>query len=514
MPQARIVLDETRHCTEPVAAEAERRVLAGLDPEQLAGWTARRLRSRLRAAVLAAEAALDAEHTVERERTARDARRVSVRPEPDGMESLWALLPAEQLRTFTVGLDLLAARQREVDRASGVVRTADQRRADLLALLPGLALHALDGTAPPAGGGHPSVVVHVHVPMATALGLSDEPGDLAGYGPISAGTVRLLLPDARLRRVLVEAGTGKPLHADSRTTAPASTRASVAAPGGVPAPEPAAGRADDPQDAGLQGRGERDSGTHTARQAVARDTTTDRPERAVAATTTGRAECLAAATTSDRPERASAATTSDRPERPAAATTTGRADRADRAERAAAARSTDRALREALLGMLEDRPFLLDETPEPQYRPSRPLRRLVHLRDQHCCGPGCSRTVRSDDLDHRVPWPLGPTSAANLAPLSRRCHRAKTTAWSLRREPDGSHRWTSPVGRQYLVPPPWRPPPEPRLPRPLVATAGRPPPVDSADDGLSDQLDVPPPPEPRPEQTAPRTAPGDDPPPF
>ena len=64
------------------------------------------------------------------------------------MGSLWALLPAEQLRAFTVGLDVLAARQQHADRAAGVDRTADQRRADLLALLPALALHALDGTTP------------------------------------------------------------------------------------------------------------------------------------------------------------------------------------------------------------------------------------------------------------------------------------------------------------------------------------------------------------------------------
>ena len=204
LPQARIVL-ETRHCTQPVAADAERRVLAGLDAGQLSGWTARRLRSRLEAAVLVAEAELEPEHTAERERSARDGRRVSVRPEPDGMGSLWALLPAEPLREFTDGPDLLVARQREVDRAAGVARTADQRRADVLAGLPALALRALDGTAPGAGGGHPSVVVHVHLPVAKALGLSEEPGDLVGYGPVSAGTVRLLMPAARLRRVLVDA---------------------------------------------------------------------------------------------------------------------------------------------------------------------------------------------------------------------------------------------------------------------------------------------------------------------
>ena len=134
-----------------------------------------------------------------------------------------------------------------------------------------------------------------------------------------------------------------------------------------------------------------------------------------------------------------------------------------RAYSAGEADRVQRALREALLDMVEERPFLLDETPEPQYRPSAPLARLVQARDQHCSAPGCSRPSR-DDLDHRVPWPLGPTSAANLAPLSRRCHRAKTTMWSLRRDPDGSHTWTSPVGRTYTVPPPWRPPPEPRVP--------------------------------------------------
>ncbi len=420
VPQARIVLEETRHCTEPVAAAAERRVLAGLDVAQLAGWTARRLRSRLKAAVLAAEAALEPEHTSERERTARASRRVTVRPEPDGMASLWALLPADQLRTFSIGLDLLAARQRDADAAAGIERTADQRLADLLALLPSLALHPLDGTTAPADGSHHSVVVHVHVPMATALGLSDEPGDLAGYGPISAGTVRLLLPDARLRRVLVDACSGQPLHVDARTTAPARRRARPTS----PTTSPTASRTVDPA-AGV-------TASPTACSPASRPVsptagvTTSPPATSPAS----RAAALTASPTASHP-----------PEQ---------------------ARSVERTLREALLGMLDDRPFLLDETPEPQYRPSRPLARLVQVRDQHCSGPGCSRPTTDADLDHRTPWPLGPTSAGNLAPLSRRCHRAKTATWSLSRARDGSHTWTSPVGRTYVVTPPWRPPPDPR----------------------------------------------------
>ena len=217
--QARTVLEETRHCSSEVAAEVDRRLRAlAAEPDGLRGWTARRLRTRVKALVLTAEAVLEPGATEARLETARTGRRVSVRPEPDGMGSLWALLPAEQLRTFTLGLDELHRRQLTLDRESGVVRTADQRRADLLADLPALALHALDGTAPTpsADGGctHPRVVLSVHVPLATLQGRSEEPGLLDGYGPISASHVRRLLPRARLQRVVVDDRTGEPIAVD------------------------------------------------------------------------------------------------------------------------------------------------------------------------------------------------------------------------------------------------------------------------------------------------------------
>ncbi len=211
VPQARVVLEETRSCAPAVVGEVERRLLAS----GIGSWTARRLRTRTKALVLQVEAELDPAATGRRGAAARAGRRVGVRPEPDGMASLWALLPAEQARAFTVGLDELTRRQALADRAAGIGRTADQRRADVLATLPALALHALDGTAAPVAAdgacSHPRVVVEVSVPVATALGLSHAPGDLVGYGPISAEHVRLLLPDAELRRVLVDATTGEPL---------------------------------------------------------------------------------------------------------------------------------------------------------------------------------------------------------------------------------------------------------------------------------------------------------------
>jgi hypothetical protein len=60
------------------------------------------------------------------------------------------------------------------------------------------------------------------------------------------------------------------------------------------------------------------------------------------------------------------------------------------------------------------------------YRPSAALARLVRAREPSCRMPGCSRPAEQCDLDHAVPYPQGPTSAANLGPLCRRHHVLKT----------------------------------------------------------------------------------------
>jgi hypothetical protein len=92
-----------------------------------------------------------------------------------------------------------------------------------------------------------------------------------------------------------------------------------------------------------------------------------------------------------------------------------------------------------------------DDTVE-QHDPPAWMRELVILRDRHCVHPHCQTDARSCDLDHIVPWPIGPTAPWNLAPLCRRHHRAKTRRrWQYRREPDGSYLWTGPHGRQYHV---------------------------------------------------------------
>jgi hypothetical protein len=87
------------------------------------------------------------------------------------------------------------------------------------------------------------------------------------------------------------------------------------------------------------------------------------------------------------------------------------------------------------------------------------MRDQANLRDPHCVGPYCHRASRSCDLDHIEPYdphgPSGQTRPANLAPLCRRRHRAKTFfRWRYQRLPDdGSYLWHSPRDQRFLVHP-------------------------------------------------------------
>ena len=99
---------------------------------------------------------------------------------------------------------------------------------------------------------------------------------------------------------------------------------------------------------------------------------------------------------------------------------------------------------------------ILIDLAEKRYRPSAALDRAVRARDVTCRFPGCRRSADSagTDLDHTVPWPVGPTSAANLAVLCRRHHRLKHAAgWRVRLEQTGVMTWTTPTGRHYRTDP-------------------------------------------------------------
>jgi len=93
----------------------------------------------------------------------------------------------------------------------------------------------------------------------------------------------------------------------------------------------------------------------------------------------------------------------------------------------------------------------------PQYHqlpnPGR-LRRFVQARDRRCVFPGCPRDARGCDLDHRQPWPTGPTDSHNLQALCRRHHRAKQAAFEVVRLPDGTYRWRHRRSRRLFDQPP------------------------------------------------------------
>jgi hypothetical protein len=89
------------------------------------------------------------------------------------------------------------------------------------------------------------------------------------------------------------------------------------------------------------------------------------------------------------------------------------------------------------------------------YRPPANLTDHVIARDRTCTFPGCRRSARLCDLDHRQPYSDGgATHRDNLAALCQRHHNARHDAgWRVRPRPDGSHEWSGPTGYTYVKPP-------------------------------------------------------------
>jgi hypothetical protein len=236
VPKVRAVVDAVAVLGPAVAATVSERVLPRADRQ-----TVGQLRASLSRAVLAADPTA-AEHRHER---AVAGRAVTLQPARDGMAELWALLPADAAVAVYGQLDARA----RVDSRDG--RTMDARRADALvaSVLADLAPPATQAprmsvAEPPgqraagqpvtsdsgAAAGQPVDVasgaqgiradgvgrapgfraagVHVTVPAATVLGLGDEPGELAGYGPVPASMARRLAATASWRKVTLDRTTG------------------------------------------------------------------------------------------------------------------------------------------------------------------------------------------------------------------------------------------------------------------------------------------------------------------
>ena len=99
-------------------------------------------------------------------------------------------------------------------------------------------------------------------------------------------------------------------------------------------------------------------------------------------------------------------------------------------------------------------PSAKDLGAEPNYRPSAALTRFVHYRDLTCSFPGCDQRAIGCDIDHSVPYPLGPTHPSNNSLKCRIHHLLKTfCGWTDTQLPNGTVIWRSPSGRIYTTPP-------------------------------------------------------------
>ncbi|MEU0090255.1 DUF222 domain-containing protein [Kribbella sp. NPDC006257] len=100
---------------------------------------------------------------------------------------------------------------------------------------------------------------------------------------------------------------------------------------------------------------------------------------------------------------------------------------------------------------------LTDRSPKSdpaRYTPSPGLDQHVRDRDRTCRFPGCNAPVHYCDLDHRTPFPQGPTDEDNLAAFCRHHHRLKHHGnWQLYTTDTGTLVFISPTGRAYLDPP-------------------------------------------------------------
>jgi hypothetical protein len=176
------------------------------------------------------------EEVVER---ARDSRRVSCYNDIDGMSTVVAILPAEDAQTVMKAIEAFIVRSDRMESSSrgegtttkdsrsadaggeGVTvkdsRSADMKRADALTTIAGFALASkLEDVALHRR----PITINVTIDLPTLLGLSENPGQLAGYGAIPASVARALASDGKWRRFITDPQTGVLLDYGRQTYEP------------------------------------------------------------------------------------------------------------------------------------------------------------------------------------------------------------------------------------------------------------------------------------------------------
>jgi hypothetical protein len=137
-------------------------------------------------------------------------RRVSCYNEVDGMSTVFAILPAADAQIVMNSIEAFMLRQEQLAtsstlRSGSEQLTIDQKRADALASICAHFLSDISETVTPQ---RRPLTVNVTIDLPTLLGLAENPGQLAGYGPIPASVARELASDAKWKRFITEPQTG------------------------------------------------------------------------------------------------------------------------------------------------------------------------------------------------------------------------------------------------------------------------------------------------------------------
>jgi hypothetical protein len=202
--------------------------------------------SQLRAALSRAVLSVDPQAAEARHERALEGRQVTVRPLRDGMAELWALLPADSAAAVYSRIDRLARcvpagdpRGRDARRADALV-AAVLRRPTATVQPAETSTHHSTAASGPTPVAAPDVIatVHVTVPAATALGLGEEPGELAGHGPVPVS--RRLADTGAWRKVTTDPVSGVVVDVGRRACTPSAALADLVAPVTAPAASRAA----------------------------------------------------------------------------------------------------------------------------------------------------------------------------------------------------------------------------------------------------------------------------------
>jgi len=91
----------------------------------------------------------------------------------------------------------------------------------------------------------------------------------------------------------------------------------------------------------------------------------------------------------------------------------------------------------------------------PGHDPGVKLRHLAQIRHATCASPVCRRPAAQCDFEHNIPYEAGGrTCLCNGGPKCRHDHRLKQQPrWKVEQLPDGTFRWTTPSGRNYITEP-------------------------------------------------------------